>query len=309
MKFTLTFVALVATAVVAVPTADADADPWCLRPGQSCWKKRAEEEKRWCMRPGQSCWKAKREAEAEADPWCMRPGQSCWKRAAAADAFAEAIHTSGGLEARTPAAISSNFPGGAAHYAKRSINELANLIALAENDPETFYSQLELENQFLADSEDADAGDDDSNDDGKTDDSKEEKRSGETKREPQPWCMRPGQSCWKRDAESEPEAEAEPWCMRPGQSCWKQKRAEEDKRWCMRPGQSCWKAKRAAEAVVDALREREAEPIEAKPFDPAYFAKRDAEPWCMRPGQSCWKAKRDMEAMHVVAREIIEAFE
>jgi hypothetical protein len=112
-----------------------------------------------------------------------------------------------------------------------------------------------------------------------------------------------GQSCWKRDALPEPvaaaeaDAEAEPWCGRNGQSCSEVKRAEEhDKRWCDRPGQSCWKAKRAAEAVLKAIAGPDAEAFDTKPFDPAYFAKRNAEPWCYRVGQSCWKAKREAEA-------------
>lgn len=226
--------------------------------------------------------------EAEAEPWCLRPGQGCWKVKRAADAFAEAIHSSGGLTERSPAAEWSNQVGGAAYMAKRNINELANLIALAQNDPESFYQQLALENQLDQDTDDTTTN---------------EKRSAEPA--PEPWCLRPGQGCWKRNADP----------------------VSEDKRWCLRPGQGCWKAKRAAEAVLAVVGRGADEDIESKPFNPAYFAKRDAEPWCLRPGQGCWKrdaeanpepwclrpgqgcwkAKRDMLAMRSVAMEIVNS--
>ena len=181
--------------------------------------------------------------------------------------------------------------------AKRNLNELANLIALAQNDPESFYGQLELENQFEAD------------DDG----SDKEKRTAEA--DADPWCLRPGQGCWKRDASAVPE----PWCTRLGQGCWKRDaRAEadpvnEDKRWCLRPGQGCWKAKRAATAVLNAIGEADPDDLQSKPFNPAFFAKREAqpdpEPWCLRPGQGCWKAKRDILAMRAAAFDIIDSLE
>jgi hypothetical protein len=275
------------------------ADPWCTRVGQSCWKNKraagpvampeptaapvavaAAEPEPWCTRVGQSCWKNKREPEAvpnpapeaEAVPWCMRVGQSCWKAKRAAEAFAGAVSSSGGLQARTPEADISHSQGGAAYYAKRSLNELANLVALVEDDPVSFYEALALENEFPPDTE----------------------TTGDDSNEPE-----------KRSAEA----------------------AAEDKRWCMRVGQSCWKAKRAAEAVLDAIGTRSTEDFSTKPFDPKFAVKRDAEPWCMRVGQSCWKrdadpepwcmrvgqscwkAKRDLQAMSVVARSIVEAYE
>ncbi|KAM5347688.1 hypothetical protein ACJ41O_007512 [Fusarium nematophilum] len=314
MKFTLATVAILVTGVLAVPAPEADPEPWCTRPGQSCWKRgkraaeaaptaapeaapiAAPEPEPWCTRPGQSCWKkAKRAAEAaptaaaEPEPWCVRPGQSCWKVKRAAEAFADAIHTSGGLQARSAEGDLSHLSGGAAFKAKRDLNELANLIALAaEGEAAEYYSGLGLEDEFEEDSD------------------PKEKRDAL----PAPWCVRPGQSCWKRDAQPYADADA----------------VEADKRWCVRPGQSCWKAKRAAEAVLEAIAGDE-EDVEDKPFDPAYFAKRDAEPWCVRPGQSCWKrdahpepwcvrpgqscwkAKRDLLAMKTVARGIVESYE
>jgi len=49
---------------------EAEADPWCVRPGQPCRRSIVdlsvahEADKRWCYRPGQTCRKAKRVAEA-----------------------------------------------------------------------------------------------------------------------------------------------------------------------------------------------------------------------------------------------------
>ncbi|KAF7559868.1 hypothetical protein G7046_g4278 [Stylonectria norvegica] len=252
--------------------------------------------------PGQPCWKAKRDAEAE--PWCIRPGQPCWKAKRAALALSDSISTSGGLAARTPEDGFSNLPGGAAYVAKRSLNDLANLVALAENDPESFYSQLELDNQLPHDSDEGEEtpeGDDSTEGDDKT------KRDAT----PEPWCIRPGQPCWKRD----PQPDADP--------------ADKDKRWCIRPGQPCWKAKRAAEAVLEAVGDSD----ETAEYDPAYFSKRSAEPWCIRPGQPCWKrsaeagenleekrwcirpgqpcwkAKRDIMAVRAAANDILKSLE
>ncbi|KAL6862516.1 hypothetical protein ACO1O0_002750 [Amphichorda felina] len=301
MKLTLATLAVLATAVIAAPAADAEA--WCERPGQSCWKAKrnadaapeaapeAEAEaspEAWCERPGQSCWKAKRDAAANA--WCERPGQSCWKIKRAAEALFESIDTSGGLEARSEEGDLSNLPGGAAFKAKRALNELAHMVSLSEFNPQEFYNGLELENHFEPDT------------DTDTDAESVQKRDAN----PDAWCERPGQSCWKRNAEDKR------WCERPGQSCWKAKRAAEavlnivgadqdDKdfdrqsssfdpefakrdaeAWCERPGQSCWK--RDAEANADA----------------------EAEAWCERPGQSCWKARRDLHSVKNAARGVLE---
>lgn len=273
--------------------ADAEADAWCERPGQSCWKAKRDaeaeadanpQEAEWCERPGQPCFKAKREAEAEA--WCERPGQSCWKVKRAAEAFAGSFSEAQSLEARSPEAELSHLPGGSSFKAKRVVNDLAHIVALTKNSPDAFYNDLSLESHFARDTDSA------------------VKRNAL----PAPWCERPGQSCWKRDAEADAEA------------------ISEDKRWCERPGQSCWKAKRAAEAVLGATGPVEARNLDERSFDPE-FAKREAdawcerpgqscwkrdaeaEAWCERPGQSCWKAKRDLDAMRLAARDVLSTLQ
>ncbi|KAI5463617.1 hypothetical protein BGZ63DRAFT_402907 [Mariannaea sp. PMI_226] len=269
MKSSFATVAILASRVLAAPAAEAD--PWCERIGQSCWKE-------------------KRDAapEAEAVPWCERIGQSCWKVKRAAEAFSQSIQSSGGLSARDAEADMSNLAGGAAFTAKRSVNDLANHLALASHSPEEFYAALDLASQFHPDSDE------------------------KTKRDalPNPWCERIGQSCWKRDAEADKQAVAK------------------DKRWCERIGQSCWKAKRAAEAVLDVVgrddegvdhkpfdpdffSKRDAQPWCERIGQSCWKEKRDAhpDPWCERIGQSCWKARRDLNAVRVVARSIIEAYE
>ncbi|KAH6895958.1 hypothetical protein B0T10DRAFT_229956 [Thelonectria olida] len=268
MKFTLATVAILASNVLAAPAADAE--PWCERIGQSCWKE-------------------KRDAAPDAEPWCERIGQSCWKVKRAAEAFHEAIQSSGGLSARDAEADLSNLAGGAAFAAKRSLNELAGHVALAQHSPEEYYKALELASQFHPDSDE------------------KEKRDAL----PNPWCERIGQSCWKRDAEADKQA------------------VTKDKRWCERIGQSCWKAKRAAEAVLDVVGRDADNVERDAAFDPDFFSKREAqpwcerigqscwkekrdahpEPWCERIGQSCWKARRDLNNMRTVARSIVEAYE
>ncbi|KAG6036512.1 hypothetical protein E4U41_005631 [Claviceps citrina] len=232
----------------------------------------------------------------EPQPWCYRPGEPCWKVKRVADAFAEAIKSSGGLRERTPEAEYSNAPGGAAYNAKRSLNELAHLAALTARNPDEYYNDLGLENEFEAD-------------EGAVD-----------KRAPEPWCYRPGEPCWKRDATPDDVP-------------------TKDKRWCYRPGEPCWKTKRAADAVLKAIRSDDgaaeapkpaAGPTDPKdlPFQPGSFPpecngprilcwkKREAAaeaapdanpaPWCYRPGEPCWKAKRDLHALEVAARNIVD---
>ncbi|KAH7312598.1 hypothetical protein B0I35DRAFT_411302 [Stachybotrys elegans] len=216
-------------------------------------------------------------AAPEATPWCMRPGQSCWKVKRAAEAFADAIHATD-LEARSPEAEASviSVSGEASRAARRSVVELANLIALAEAEPYLFYEGLDLDTKFPTPP------------DAPADDKVKREATPEAVEEDKRWCMRPGQSCWKAKRAAEAVVEAieqdKRWCMRPGQSCWKrdaepEAEAEgEEKRWCMRPGQSCWK-------------------------------REEDKRWCMRPGQSCWKAKRDLHAMHAAARDVIQSLE
>ncbi|KAG8407042.1 hypothetical protein J3458_020539 [Metarhizium acridum] len=232
---------------------------------------------------------------AEASPWCWQPGQPCWKVKRVAEAFSESIQSSGALKERTPEAEYSNSPGGAAYKIKRSLNELAHVASLTAREPAEYYRDLGLETRFAAD-------------------------EGLDKREAvaEPWCWRPGQPCWKRDASNDPVP-------------------MKDKRWCYRPGQPCWKAKRAAEAVISEIRDisKRDEGGDA-PFNPGnqgghfpdvcngpnilcWKKKREAspeaspdanaEPWCWRPGQPCWKAKRDLHALHFAARNVVESLE
>lgn len=138
----------------------------------------------------------------EAGARCERLEQFAWKAKRAAHAFANSIANSGGHQTRSPDAELSNLPGGAAFKAKRVIDELAYLVSLLKDDAEDFYNGLYLETHFEPGSD-----------------------AYETRDAlPTPWCERPDQSCWKRDAEANPDAEAEAWCERPGQSCWKAKR-------------------------------------------------------------------------------------
>ncbi|OAA43713.1 clock-controlled pheromone ccg-4 precursor [Metarhizium rileyi] len=229
--------------------------------------------------------------DAEAAPWCWRPGQPCWKVKRVADAFSESIKSSGMLKERTPEAEYSNSPGGAAYKTKRSLNELAHLASLTAREPSEYYRDLGLDTRFNAD-------------------------QGLESREAsaEPWCWRPGQPCWKRDASSDPIP-------------------IKDKRWCQRPGHDCWKAKRAAEAVINEIRHltKRDEGGDDAPSNPGQFPdicngprilcwkKRsarpeaspdaNAEPWCWRPGQPCWKAKRDLHALERAARDVLEPLE
>ncbi|KAK0631670.1 hypothetical protein B0T14DRAFT_415160 [Immersiella caudata] len=219
---------------------------------------------------------SKRDANPDAEPepqWCSRPGQSCWKVKRAADAFVEAIHTSGGLAARDESGSQDAF------IAKRQVDSLALAIAAAQHNPYAYYHGLSLGTQFTPEG------------------STTEKRDAEPEAQ---WCSRPGQSCWKRDANPQ-------WCSRPGQSCWKQKRDAEPQ-WCSRPGQSCWKAKRAAGAVISAIEGGEHQ-ARAMPFNPeTRVSKReaDAEASCNSPGGACTFATRDLHAILNVARGIID---
>jgi len=228
----------------------------------------AEPEPQWCLRPGQSCWKNKRDASPQ---WCLRPGQSCWKVKRAADAFADAIQTSGGIEARDE--------GENAMIAKRQLESLGLALGASHYNPIAYYNSLGFGAHFTPESET----------------STTEKRDAD----PQ-WCLRPGQSCWKAKRDANPQ-----WCLRPGQSCWKAKR-DADPQWCLRPGQSCWKAKRAAEAVISSI--EGGEQPRSLPFDPEARVKRyaDAEAACNTPDGACTYATRDLHAILSVARSIVD---
>ena len=266
-------------------------------------------------------------AKADPEPFCNQEGQACWKVARAAEAFADAIKSDGSLAARSPEIDFSHAPGGASFVAKRAVDNLANVIAVARDEPEGYYESLNLGSEFHADTVD--------------------KRDPE----PNPWCTRPGASC-KRDPEPAPKPNPDPWCTRPGASCkrdtkelkqskreaspdpdpWcrrpgascKRGEMEQDKRWCTRPGASCRKARRAAEAVIDAIGELDSA---ENSFAPDEKAKRAPEPWCTRPGASCkrdiesekrWcnrpgascrRAERDLHAMYHAARAVVDVTE
>lgn len=216
----------------------------------------------------------------EPEPWCWRPGQPCWKVKRATDAFSVAIRSSGGLQERTPEADYSNAPGGAAYMTKRSVNELANVVALATREPEAYYKGLGLNKEFFVD-------------DGKID-----KREAS----PDPWCWRPGQPCWKRDStDDDVSVKDKRWCVRPGEPCWKTKRAAD-----------------SVLEAIDKDEAANKDASDAAPFHfpescdgprVLCWKKREAnpEPWCWRPGEPCWKAKRDLQAIQAVARSISES--
>ncbi|KAF5624885.1 pheromone precursor 1 [Fusarium sp. NRRL 52700] len=166
------------------PAPEAENEPrWCMWRGQPCWKKtkRDATPEPWCMWRGQPCWKAKRDAAPE--PWCMWRGQPCWKaKRDAGQALSNALHATRSLDTRSADAPSTaHLPRDAAHKAKRSIVELANLIALsARGSPEEYFQSLELETFFPDAAPNATA-----------------KRDLNTLQEDKRWCMWRGQPCWK----------------------------------------------------------------------------------------------------------------
>ena len=198
----------------------------------------APEAEPWCYRPGQGCWKAKRTAEAE--PWCYRPGQGCWKVKRVAEAFSEAVQSAGGLATRS-AEPEPYLPDGAAAAAQQSLEELAQIIALTAEDPEGFFNGLNPE------------GGDEGKD--KRAPAKREAGADNDKR----WCYRPGQGCWKakRAAEAVAEAIGEATIEIAGFAKRDAEPSAEEnaRRWCYRPGQGCWKAKRDLSAIGAAARD------------------------------------------------------
>ncbi|KAJ4138308.1 hypothetical protein NW768_002130 [Fusarium equiseti] len=264
---------------VAAPQPDpvAEADPkWCQWKGQPCSGKKTkreaqpEPEPKWCQWKGQPCWKAKREAapepeakwcqwkgqpcsgkktkrEAVPEPkWCMWKGQPCWKaKRDAGVALSNALLSTRDLTTRSIAEI-EYFPRDAAHQAKRSIVELANVIALsARGNSEEYFKSLDLEESFpdLPDNTNA-------------------KREAAPEPEPK-WCQWKGQPCSGKKTKRE---------------------AVPDPKWCQWKGQPCWKAKRAAEAVLAAVEGEDGagtpggpeEHFDTSDFNPENFAdKRD----------------------------------
>ncbi|WYZ42558.1 hypothetical protein EsH8_VI_000257 [Colletotrichum jinshuiense] len=249
--------AVLAVAVngMAIP----EAEPGCDHPDQPCW----EEVKREALPAPEP------EAAPEANSWCIHPGQPCWKVKRAAEAFSTALSNVDGLLERSPEARLSHSEGGAAFLAKRHLDELAGVVASTQPDPFFWYSSLGLEQHFANDTTALD------------------RREALPNAETDPWCIRPGQPCWKRDVETLEEIDIH----------------AEDRRWCGRPGKPCWYTKRAAEALIETINED-------------VVKKREAEPWCIHPGQPCWKrdaspeswrATRDLDAMTSAARVVIES--
>ena len=192
--------------------------------------------------------------------WCVLPGQPCFKRDAVASAMTESLQSAGGLSARD-----DGFSPSAA-VAKRQIDALALAIAASQANPSAYYYGLGLPSHFAPEATEAE--------------------TTTEKRDASPWCVLPGQPCFKK-------REANPWCVLPGQPCFKKREAsEEDKRWCVLPGQPCFKAKRAAEAVISAITATHDNEARDLPFAPEARVKREAAPWCVLPGQPCFK-KRD----------------
>ncbi|KAG5956547.1 hypothetical protein E4U13_007792 [Claviceps humidiphila] len=146
----------------------------------------------------------------EPQPWCWRPGQGCWKVKRAADAFAEAIQSSSSIVARAPETENGN--------SARALNELAHLVALTARDPSEFYDGLGLEKKSV----DVDATKAARAVLDEIRDVSHEEESSAAPPSPHtfpPECEGPRVLCWKKR-----EADPEPWCWRPGQGCWKAKR-------------------------------------------------------------------------------------
>ncbi|CAK7270865.1 hypothetical protein SEPCBS119000_004307 [Sporothrix epigloea] len=260
------------------------------------------------------------------DEFCRLHNQPCWKVKRAAEAFAEAISSSGSPAAGTDLLFRrSHADGGVAYIAMRSLDGLATLVSSTQSEPRSFYQDLQLAERFpepttLTEEELA------------ARDTDVEKREAEAEASRKhKICPGYDQSCWKakREAEAEAEAEAHRFkgiCPLHNQSCWKAKRAAEAKAEaeaeahrfkgiCPLHNQSCWKAKRAAEADPEAVSscgasggscwkvQRAAEAIVNTIDGFAETEKREAEAeaspkYKICPGhdQSCWKAKREAEA-------------
>ncbi|RGP73455.1 pheromone precursor 1 [Fusarium sporotrichioides] len=170
---------------------EAKPEPWCWWKGQPCWKTKRNaapepmpepaNEPRWCWWKGQPCWKSKSKRDASPEPWCWWKGQPCWKaKRDASEALTVALHATRGVETRS-VAETEHLPRDAAHHAKRSIVELANVIALsARGSPEEYFKNLYLEEFFPEIPHNATA-----------------KRDVKTLQEDKRWCWWKGQPCWK----------------------------------------------------------------------------------------------------------------
>ncbi|KAF5022117.1 hypothetical protein F66182_5836 [Fusarium sp. NRRL 66182] len=167
---------------------------WCMWIGQPCWKAKAKREaeaapepkrnnNKWCMWIGQPCWKAKAKREASPEPqkWCMWIGQPCWKaKRDAGEALSDSLHATRSLHDRSPTEL---LAGGAAAEAKRSIVELANMVALgARSDSGAYFDSLKIETHFPEFNSTSTAA---------------VKRDEAALKQDKRWCMWIGQPCWK----------------------------------------------------------------------------------------------------------------
>lgn len=195
-------------------------------------------------------------AAADANPspeaWCFWKGQGCWKAKRAADAFSQALQSSGGYKESRAADI-SNHPGGAAYHAKRSFEELAALVASAYPNPEALYADLNLSDHFGPDSNltEADGSEGEPAPPGFEGPGPEEEGSPIAARDegaaidPR-WCFWKGQGCWKR--------EATPWCYWKGKNCWKRDGMDEVVARCNSPAGACTAARRDLNSMHAAAR-------------------------------------------------------
>lgn len=247
-------------------------------------------------------------AVAEANPspeaWCFWKGQGCWKAKRAADAFSQALQSTGGYKESRAADI-SNHPGGAAYHAKRSFEELAALVASAYPNPEALYADLNLSSHFGPDSNlteaDGSEGEPAAPPEGAEGGAPLAARDEEEAAvDPRGFCFWKGRNgCWKR--------EATPWCFWKGQGCWKRgvemsKREAEANPWCFWKGQGCWKR---TDENTSAVQRRDAAPAFC-PFggeagSVCYASKRDFveadRRACEEPGEACHKARSAAEAL------------
>ncbi|UNI17128.1 hypothetical protein JDV02_003504 [Purpureocillium takamizusanense] len=305
MRLSITAVAaILATGVIASPAIDpreAEADPWCRRPGQPC-KRNAfagptlaprvaeADPDPWCTRPGQPCKRfpeptmapreaepepqpePEPEAEAEADPWCRRPGQPCKRQpdpwcTRPGQPCKRAEPT---LVARVPEpAPWCTRPG---QPCKRTAAPVADLVARepVDNVIETLANVVRSEGEIVA-----------------------------RDPEPEPWCRRPGQPCKRTPGPDVSNAV--------GGAAWSAKRAVADliqlvARSTGNPEQYVRdlgmeeEVKRSPEAEADPWCRRPGQPCRRSIADLTELHEADKR-WCRRPGQPCRKAKRVAEAV------------
>lgn len=256
MKFTsATAMAVMAVGAMGIPNPAPEPQPWCLRPGEPCWKaKRAVEVFANSVRSAGGI-----QARSDESDISNAPGGAAYAAKRAVNELANVV------------ALSSENP--AEYYASLGLHEQfeadEGVTEKRETAEEAWCKRIGQPCGIY----------------------KEEKRetSAEAwcKRIGQPcgiyksdkatndkrWCMRPGQPCWKakRTADAVLEAIGDgndadaadtnafnpiavvekrgAWCPRPGEPCWKAKREAEAVAWCMRPGQPCWRAKRDLQAI------------------------------------------------------------